>query len=281
MKIAYIIILISVIAIAVAGIFYSTINPDNVRAELPLDRPTYNDVDNNIVFNELPEFPSNFDIIKRDVYDGQITDLNKVSESIYKQPEFYPTWERNGLSWFIDHDYTRWGVHGYEFYPGEISYNVVNMTVGDEINIYSFLHTSWGIETWQGLRLVPEYNSNYFEVSITPDEVLLEPTFPKFYNNWSQKTTLNIIATQPVPTGIYTFSVKFDAPSSKTSNVWLWQTIDKYTENKFHNEIQKCMDSISYPEKCDTWTESRQNKYISSGGAFAPSNQYTVIINAI
>jgi hypothetical protein len=273
MKLWHIITSIAVMALAVTA--FALIDMDNVIAK-NTNRPKYDSIEPT-VFKDLPEYPANFTVIKRDIFAGQITDLSNISENIYKQPELYPTWEANGQKWFTNHDYSRWGVHGYGLFPGELSYTVSNMTSGDTVNVYSFLHTSWGIETWQGLKLIPEYNNNIFDVSLTPDEVLLEPTFPKFYSNWSQKINMLITAKRPVPQGDYQFSISFTTPSSINSNLWTWQALDKYTNNKYHAEIQKCIDSKLESEQCKNLIELRQNKYVS-GDTFAPSKQFTVEI---
>lgn len=274
MKVAYIITSLAVIAIAVTAFTLWYI--DNADASTAASRPKYDSISAD-VFKDLPAFPANFTVIKRDVYAGQITDLNHISEHVYKQPELYPTWESNGLQWFQNHDYSRWGVHGYGFFPGELSYSVTNMTAGDTIDIYSFLHTSWGIETWQGLKLNPVYNSDYFNVAITPSDVLLEPTFPKFYTNWSQKITMKITAKELIPAGTYDFSITFSSPSNELSSLWMWQALDRDTEGKQHNEIQKCIDSSIETKQCIELIELRQNKYVS-GAEFEPSKQFRVEI---
>ena len=271
MKLVHIVTSIAVIALAVT--VFLIIDMDNAITN-NANRPQYDSISAD-VFKELPAYPANFTILKRDIYDGQIKDLNRISDSVYKQPELYPTWESNGQKWFTEHDYSRWGVHGYGFFPGELSYTVSNMTEGDTVNVYSFLHASWGIETWQGLKLIPEYDNDYFDVSITPNELMLEPTFPKFYQNWSQKVNMLITAKQAVPAGTYTFSIQFTKPSNANSDKWNWEALDKYTEGKNHNEIQKCIDSKINSGQCNSLIELRQNKYVS-GDTFAPSKQFTV-----
>ncbi len=79
-------------------------------------RPSYDGI-NDSVFTDLPNYPDNFAVIKRDFYTSQISDYQRIGEQYWKQPEWYPTWERNGLGWFNDHDYSRWGGHGYGFMP--------------------------------------------------------------------------------------------------------------------------------------------------------------------
>lgn len=276
MKTRHIFISVAVIAFAVTA--FLLLDMDNAIAN-STNRPTYDSISAE-VFKDLPPYPSNFIIIKRDVYAGQITDLNHISENVYKQPEFYPTWESSGLQWFRNHDYSRWGVHGYGFFPGEISYTAQNMTASDAIDIYSFLHTSWGIETWQGVKLIPVYDDNYFDVSILPEDILLDPTFPNFYSNWSQVINMKITAKRPVPTGTYVFSIRFSSPSNELSNLWTWQALDRYTDGKQHNEIQKCIDSNIESKQCTELIELRQNKYVS-GAEFEPSKQFRVEIRVI
>lgn len=258
----------------------SKLKISDISSDILFSRPVYNNI-NTEVFSELPEYPKNFNIMKRDIYSGQIIELNKVNENIWKQPEFYPTWEQNGLTWFQNHDYSRWGVHGYGFFPAELSYTVSNMTSNDQLDVYSFLHTSWGIETWQGLKLIPiSSNSNLFNVVVTPNDILMDPTFPKLYENWTQKIHMQITAKQSIPKGIYTFSIGFQTPSAELSNKYTWEAVDKFTDNKYHGEIEKCINLLQ-DEKCNNLIELRQNKYISGGANFAPNKQYTITLIAI
>lgn len=266
-----------VVAIVVLSSIIATAVLYDSKTE-PLKEANQRDAEiNETVFSELPTVPENFVLIKRDFYSSQINDLSRINESYWKQPEWYPTWERNGRGWFTEHDYSRWGVHGYGFFPSEISYSVSNMSAKDGMEIYSFFRASWGIETWQGLKITPKYNTTYFDVQAFPIEILLEPTFPKFYYNWTQRLTLKITAKQKVPAGVYTFSVDIGSPSGKKNEEWVWEVLDKYTNNLYHSEIQECKKQAQVSEKCSNLLELRQQKYIP-GGSFAPSNQFTATV---
>lgn len=226
----------------------------------------------NPIFSDLPLPHKNFLLIKRNFYDGQIKDFSKLSESVYKRPEFYPTWESSGIRWFTEHDYSRWGVRGWGIFPGLIDYSVRNIQTGDKLIFYTFLHSSWGIETWQGLRIIPVYNTTLFDAKISPDIVLLEPTFPKFYNNWTYIIEYNVTAKSRIPQGTYTFSIRMDSPSVTTNELWAWDVLDKYTNNEYSDQINKCKQKIV--SNCDTLIQLRQNKYIS-GALFSPDNAFT------
>lgn len=251
-----------------AAIFYQSENP------IQAGRPSYEGI-NSTVFADLPDYPARFTLIKRNFYDGQINDFTRLNSSFWKQPEFYPTWESNGIFWFTRHDYNRWGVHGYGLFPSEISYTAGNMSQGDGFSVYTLIHTSWGIETWQGIKINPVYNTTLFDVKIEPDVLLLDPTFPKFYYNWTQMLRYSITAKQQIPKGQYEFSLYISSPATEQSKIWTWDVLDKYTNNLYHEQILECRKQLS--DKCNSLLEMRQNKYVV-GGQYAPSNLFTAFV---
>jgi hypothetical protein len=232
---------------------------------------------NDTLFRDLPPKERNFSIIKRDFYDNQIRDLSKISPNIYKRPEFYPTWERNYNMWYLGHDYTRWGVHGYGIFPSEIQYSVINMSAGDVLNIYTFIKTSWGIETWQGLKLNVVYNTTLFNAEAEPDLLLLEPTFPHFYYNWTRLVKIKVTAKEKIPQGQYRFGITVSSPPEDVSEIWLWDVLDRYTDNEYHDQIAACKNRRA--DNCDELIKIRQNKYVSAG-MFTPSSLFTAVITA-
>lgn len=276
----YLIVAIPIILIIIGSIYFSNSEQqDIVKKQIDIfnqSRPIYSNIDFG-VFEDLPKYDKNFVLIKRNFYDNQIKDLTKIPESVYKQPEFYPTWESNGIGWFTRHDYSRFGVHGYGTFPSEIGYSIINMSKGDSIDIYTFFRTSWGIETWQGVKLDPVYNNSLFDVKMNPDVMLLEPTFPKFYEKWTNIIQLNITAKEKIPSGTYTFSFTISSPSEKQNEEWSWYVLDKYTNNKYHDEINECKKNVNLKSRCDTLIALTQNKYVA-GGQYAPSNLFTATV---
>ena len=229
------------------------------------------------VLEDIPVAHENFTLIRRNFYDNQIRDLTKLSKNVYKRPEFYPTWESNGIRWYINHDFSRFGVHGYGTFPSEIHYTIANMSKEDSMEIYTFFHTSWGVETWQGVKLNPIYNQTLFDVEITPNTILLEPTFPKVYYNWTDLIKINVKAKQQIPVGNYAFSFYISSPSETQNEEWSWYVLDKYTNNRYHDEINECKKQESIKSRCDEIITLIQNKYVA-GGQFSPSNLFTAIV---
>lgn len=232
--------------------------------------------DMTLVTQRLIETPETYELVKRNFYDSQIDDFTQIDQGVWTNPDFYPTWERSGIATFIDHDYTRWGVHGYGFFPSEASWGVTNMSAGDDLTFHTFLHTAWGVETWQGIKLTPICDSELFDVTITPNEFYLEPTYPFFYEEWSKMIEFTVVAKSDIPTGTYPITLKVGAPSTTLNEKWSWEVLNKFTDEKFENEINNCKINHN-AEMCDEFVIMRQNKYVS-GSMFTPSSVYTSYI---
>jgi len=231
------------------------------------------------IFVNLPEKDDQvrFDLIKRNFYTSQISDFSLVDENVWRRPEFYPTWERSGIITFTDHDFSRWGIHGYGFFPSEESWNIANMDSGDEFKFQSWFHTSWGVETWQGIQLVPIYDKELFDVSIEPNLFIIGPTYPQFDIEWTKLIQFKVTAKEPIPPGDYIFSVAVSAPSKEQENEWSWELLDQYTDGKLHDDIERCK-SESTESNCDDLILQRQVRYVQ-GGMFTPSQLFNCRIN--
>jgi hypothetical protein len=254
------------LCIALVSLPIGCIDKSNATSESKID----------IATGKLPTAHPTFELIKRNFYDSQIDDFNNIDLTIWKRPEFYPTWERSGIPTFTDHDYSRWGVHGYGFFPSVESWNAHGMMEGDSITFYVFLHTAWGVETWQGMKLIPVHNNTLFDVKVTPDEFYLEPTFPVFYPEWTKKIEFTVTAKQEIPIGTHPISVDVSVPDDTKTEVWSWEILDKYTEQKYHSAIESCKENAD-SKMCDDLIKLRQNKYVK-GNMFTPSNGFVSYI---
>ncbi len=136
-------------------------------------------------FAELPSMPSDF--IKIREATNKTLDYN-VKEEYYKQPEFYPTFE-HFIPEMKNPPADRIAIWGVGVYPARHDYVAFQES---EIDIITFLHTSWMVQTYQGAKLEAEYDSRYFDVSVTPNMVLLGPAYPYFDKNWTQKITVKV-----------------------------------------------------------------------------------------
>lgn len=219
------------------------------------------EVDVDFLFQELPEKPDNFIIVTRDIQAGINTIVCDVGEEYYLQPSFYPTWDRNKDLFYSNHNYDRWGVHGYGTYPGEVGVRVRNMKKGDTLTHCTFLKTSWGIESYQGIQLVPIPNE-YFDLQVDKSIILMGRTFPRFDKNWVQPLQVTAVAKKDIPSGRYELGFNILSPPKDVESEFYRIILDKEVE---YNEeyLNKCAQEIN--EDCEKLFMLRQNKYVSGG----------------
>ncbi len=205
--------------------------------------------------------PENFIQIKRDIQKGIFYSLENLSKEYYLQPDFYPSYKSNNSN--SQHDYTRWGVHGYGAYPGEISYNIKNFKKDQYINIYTFVKASENIETFQGMKFgfdiiydnkTKQNNNQLFDIFIDPNTVMFTPTFPirseyivssrEF--DWVYKLKVTIAAKMDIPTGRYEFKLKSLPPDDDMQKAY-YEDIQKINQKWYtcpENKDIKCDNNI-------------------------------------
>lgn len=168
-----------------------------------------------IVFSKLPSYPKDFS-----------KEINSP-ESFWKQPEFYNF--ESSIEYYINPPVGYRGYYGFGAYPSE---RRVTMKAGDERETFTYFHTSWFVNKYQGLKLNPvidEEIKDYFDIEIEPEVILLEPTFPVFEYNWTQKIIIKIKAKDP-PQGKYMIGVDASEPSLEYSQKWFEKYGNKYVE---------------------------------------------------
>ncbi|MFH1056338.1 MAG: hypothetical protein V1717_00880 [Candidatus Micrarchaeota archaeon] len=211
------------------------------------------------IFAQLPPFPTDFWPMKLLVEKGKITRMELVNDSYYKQPEFYSEWD-TGCKAGIQHPPTnRFVGFGLAVYPSE---TVVLSPKTNEFDVYFFIRSSCLMTKYQGIRLtsVPissaslqlneypdgtrsveqdwETVNKYFEITATPNEFVLEPTFPVYRPEWVKKIKVHV-KVKNAPSGKYVLGLDVIAPSVEKSNDWLWQYKTDYVEAGAH--------SLGYP----------------------------------
>ncbi len=203
--------------------------------------------------NKLPE---DFVQVKRDIERGITYDLCTIGSEYWLQPEFYPNYQK-----FLDkeHDYSRWGVHGFGAYPGGVGYTVRNMKEGQTATVCTFIHSSFEIETFQGMKLTTVSSSpDLFYVDIEPDTFLLYPPFPDVTKNnkWATKVKIIVTAKRDIPDGSYDFELKTTSPDNEQS-VKFMEEMKKYTMDTY-----KCPWFGACDEKI---VELRKRVYVNAG----------------
>lgn len=200
--------------------------------------------------------PADFVQVKRDLEKGIFFGVCDLNESYYRNPEFYPGY---AIYKTKTHDYSRWGVHGYGAYPGEIGYLSDGIKKDQSLNTCTYVHSAYNIETYQGLRIIPTSVDQRLYVQIDPNEFVLYPTFPKINQElpWARKINITITAKEDLSTGIYNISFAVTAPSARSQ-------ADFYREMKsVSQDWYKC--PIGDTACKESTVELRKKVYVNAG----------------
>lgn len=228
----------------------------------------------------LPSKPDDFVIVRRDVSRGVYPDICQVPFEYYIQPDFYLTWEDGRDIYYEDHDYSRWGVHGYGAYPGDIGFLIKNLKEGDEITTCTFFKSSWGVETFQGVKLQPITNE-YFDVSVDPQIILLTPTFPIFDNEWVRVIKVKATVKKNVPVGEYKVGFTVVPPGESMDKEFTWRVLERelYEDIDYVDECKSSIEERKISKNCESWFLERQKQYISGGQWDIGRNTFNMQIN--
>ena len=168
------------------------------------------------VFEDLPKYPENFQAVHALFYPEPYLGMTEnfsvkyPDEYYWKQPEFYANdWKEIGLQYYTTKKMTFSAGTGP--YPGDMM--VSNITVNDTFPAMTYWHASWAMPKYQLFKLVPIYPENStirmgdykvvqdptkaescFDVNVIPKNIMLEPTYPKFFYDWTQKIVVEITA---------------------------------------------------------------------------------------
>lgn len=254
-------------------------------------RTTMNDSFNKLTVN-LPSKPNDFNTIKSRVEKGILTDICFIEEGYYKQPDFYPIWEQAKISFYDNHDYTRWGIHGYGSYPADSGIKLSNMKVGEEISVCTIIKSSYGIETWQGVKIEPVENE-YFKTEIItqefsnyPNHFLLARSFPVFDKEWAKMITIKVTAKQDVLAGTYNLGFNIVSPDDRFNNEMI-NVLLKSESEEVKDYVNKCVNQPKIGEeknttyvRCQGLLSERQKMYVPGGVWNIGRNTYNLQIIA-
>lgn len=209
-------------------------------AILPKERPDYLPAE---VYENLPPFPEDFYYIDEIVtFQEGILDLENLEDKYYKQPEFYPTWESMGVDLTRNPERGRATLWGWGAYPADEGFSTYP---GQEFTAATFFHSSWQVQSWQGMKLETVFPSTsmvrgsqihsadaekYFTAVISPDLILLGPTFPRFDQNWTYKVSVKIKVSPEAPPGEYLIGVNPTFPPTEVKREWTLQHKLRYVD---------------------------------------------------
>ncbi len=175
---------------------YGLSNSSNIEKNTNSDEPSYNG-----------NIPEDFEKIRNQFITGTINIAN-LSREYYARPEFYPSYDTYKQS-----GQKRMGQIGYGSVISESSYNVYKFKTGQYINVYTFIRASYGVDSYQNLRLLLESpNDKLFETYIEPSNITLAPTYPEVNSSsdWIHKIKMTIVAKEDIPKGIYRFKLQIN-----------------------------------------------------------------------
>lgn len=208
------------------------------------------------VFKYLPAYSSDFQQMYELIFYGKINDLSRVDKKYWQQPEILPTWQTSGIDIYLKPEKNRFGAFGFGCYPSEA---IATLKPGQAVKLTTYLHTSWGIQNLQGMSLKLIYPShadseqginviqdasvsNYFDSSVSPDIVLLGPTWPYFetgtsfdHDGWIVPVTLDIKVHPETPKGTYAVGLMPYGPPLKMNDDWTLKYKLRYTPIQFYN----------------------------------------------
>jgi len=171
------------------------------------------------LFKDLPAFPWDFYRVELlyKYYHLTEEELVTLDEAYWKQPEWYSGFEGVGVEMMKDAHLPSAGSFGYGAYMAD-TYKTA--FPGEEVNDVFFFHASWRVRSYQGIMLVPTYNSSALEVSVGPEIFLLGPTHHTFHENWTQKVVVSVRVKEGAAPGKYVVGIEPEKPPPEYKEMW-------------------------------------------------------------
>lgn len=149
--------------------------------------------------------------------------ISKIPKKYYTRPEFYPNYETYK-------NQTIKGQFGYGAYPGEVTYNFNGLTKDQYIDVYTFVISSFGVYTYQGMKLILKSpDDSLFETYVEPSDILLLPLNMTEQAvgqedgefSWAYRIKMKIATKKDIPEGKYIFKLRAGAPSNEKRQEYL------------------------------------------------------------
>lgn len=172
------------------------------------------------IFAALPPVPNDFSEIAYLLAQGKYFNLASLDERYFKQPEFYPNFKTLGITYWTRPDPKYWVSNGYGSYPSE-QWDSLERGSREEFRGVVFFYSSWGAQTFQGISLMPDAESQkYFDIQISPKNFLLEPSFTKFGKDWVYRVEITGKLKPGTPSGEYAVGVNVEIPPKELRDKW-------------------------------------------------------------
>lgn len=211
------------------------------------------------VLEIVPEEPPTFGAISSMIATGDLrmeTFCTALGEDFYLNPKFYKNYGA-----FLDSyvnpirsaDGTlRRGTYGYGSYISEL---IASVEPGDSFSTCVMVYTAPFMSTFQSMAFEAnaytgegsevqfaqshfpdgsngtgsEDANGYFKVSVSPNYLLLEPAYPVFYRNWTQRVRIDVETAEGTPKGNYmvVISPTGELPPGIDAE-WSWEHLTNY-----------------------------------------------------
>lgn len=169
-------------------------------------------------FDSLPLPPEDFNEKVSLMQKGSFTGYFYFSEDYYLQPEFYTSFPQNALQYWKQEDATHYGAIGFGFYP---STQAIALKKGSIKRARFFLHSGYGIQTFQGIRIQAiEEQRSEIQVKVLEEEFVLSPSFPEFSNSWAKAVDVEITVPEDIESGTYELKFFVVAPAEENFEKW-------------------------------------------------------------
>jgi len=168
--------------------------------------------------------PQDFFTLKNQ-FDIQNMTATEIPKQYYLQPEFYPEWFNWSNRTYAQTNPRMIGVYGIAAYPSNFT---IETHVNQPTTLSAFLHTTWGVEIFQGATLHAVFDEKNIHLQlISPaDTFLLYPTYPTFHQNWAIPVVYEIT---PLTSGNYIIEIYETTPTVTIDNTWKNQYGTNYT----------------------------------------------------
>ena len=192
------------------------------------------------VFENLPVPPNCFVSVVQAYREQKFSDNFFFTPDFFLQPEFFASFEKNGLEYWKNPVATHWGVVGFGAFPTE---RALSIRPGQTIRTRFFFHSGFGVRTFQGVRLEPEWQGGIpAGVEIGLDEnsatgFLLGPAFPKFGAHWAKAVDVTVRALPFASSGDFSLVLKTKAPSESQKMQWQETLLRYFDATQFVGEL--------------------------------------------
>jgi hypothetical protein len=145
--------------------------------------------------------------------------LLEISPDVYTQPEFYPTFAKQGVKWWIEADGEIHATTGLLTIPAEQEAEILP----EESNIEAvlFVGGAWGATYYQGVGFTYDITPQTpHHLEFDPSSIVVGPTFPQFAQNWVERIHVTGTITPQPGVDTYTIHIRMTNPNTDAEQNW-------------------------------------------------------------